>query len=157
MDVMGCFHILSFMNGSVYSNFMNGSVYSNFHVTVSLILLNISLGVELLEYTLTLSLTCWKTTRRISRQLLNFTFLPAMYRCCGFSASSPVHIFVFLKNFAMSSGFEVAPHCDFDLHFSPWQEYRRVPWTEEPSGLQPVGSQRVGDCWSDWACTHKKS
>ena len=27
----------------------------------------------------------------------------------------------------------------------------RIPWTEEPSGLQPKGSQRVG---RDWACMH---
>ena len=26
------------------------------------------------------------------------------------------------------------------------------PWTEEPGGLQPVGTQRVG---YDWACTHR--
>ena len=25
----------------------------------------------------------------------------------------------------------------------------RIPWTEEPSGLQSMGSQRVGHGWSD--------
>ena len=27
----------------------------------------------------------------------------------------------------------------------------RIPWTEEPGGLQSVGLQRVGYKWSDWA------
>ena len=27
----------------------------------------------------------------------------------------------------------------------------RIPWTEEPGGLQSMGSQRVGHDWSDWA------
>jgi len=30
-----------------------------------------------------------------------------------------------------------------------------IPWTEEPGGLQSIGSQRVGHDWSDLACTHK--
>ena len=30
----------------------------------------------------------------------------------------------------------------------------RIPWTEEPGGLQSMGSQRVGHGWTDWACTH---
>ena len=30
----------------------------------------------------------------------------------------------------------------------------RVPWTEEPGGLQSMGSQRVGHDWSDLAHTH---
>ena len=29
------------------------------------------------------------------------------------------------------------------------------PWTEEPGGLQSIGSQRVGHNWSDWAHTHR--
>ena len=28
----------------------------------------------------------------------------------------------------------------------------RVPWTDEPSGLQSIGLQKVGCDWSDWAC-----
>ena len=28
----------------------------------------------------------------------------------------------------------------------------RIPWTEEPAGLQSMGSQRIGLNWSDWAC-----
>ena len=27
----------------------------------------------------------------------------------------------------------------------------RIPWTEEPGGLQSIGSQGVGHHWSDWA------
>ena len=27
----------------------------------------------------------------------------------------------------------------------------RIPWTEEPGGLQPIGSQRVGHDWGDLA------
>ena len=30
----------------------------------------------------------------------------------------------------------------------------RIPWTEEPEGLQSVGSQRVGHDWSDLAHIH---
>ena len=30
----------------------------------------------------------------------------------------------------------------------------RIPWTEEPGGLQSIGSQRVGHNWSDLACVH---
>ena len=30
----------------------------------------------------------------------------------------------------------------------------RIPWTEEPVGLQSIGSQRVGHDWSDFACIH---
>ena len=30
----------------------------------------------------------------------------------------------------------------------------RIPWTEEPGGLQSMGSHRVGHDWSDWARTH---
>ena len=28
----------------------------------------------------------------------------------------------------------------------------RIPWTEEPGGLQSIGSQRVRHDWSYWAC-----
>ena len=28
---------------------------------------------------------------------------------------------------------------------------QRIPWTEEPGGLQSMGSQRVGHNLSDWA------
>ena len=31
---------------------------------------------------------------------------------------------------------------------------QRIPWTEEPGGLSSIGSQRVGQDWSDLACTH---
>ena len=30
----------------------------------------------------------------------------------------------------------------------------RIPWTEEPDGLQSVGFQRVGNDWIDLACMH---
>ena len=30
----------------------------------------------------------------------------------------------------------------------------RIPWTEEPSGLQPMGSQRIGPDMSDYAHMH---
>ena len=32
----------------------------------------------------------------------------------------------------------------------------RIPWTEEPGGLQFIGSQRVGHSWSDLAGTHNR-
>ena len=39
------------------------------------------------------------------------------------------------------------------LHYFAW----RPPWTEEPSGLQSVGSQTVGHDWINWAHTHTAS
>ena len=30
----------------------------------------------------------------------------------------------------------------------------RIPWTEEPCGLQSMGSQRARQDWSNSACTH---
>ena len=30
----------------------------------------------------------------------------------------------------------------------------RIPWTEEPVGYSPLGSQRVGHNWSDLARAH---
>ena len=30
----------------------------------------------------------------------------------------------------------------------------RIPWTQEPSGLQSIGSQRAGHDWSDLACMY---
>ena len=30
----------------------------------------------------------------------------------------------------------------------------RIPWTEEPRGLQSTGLQRVGHFWNDLACMH---
>ena len=33
----------------------------------------------------------------------------------------------------------------------------RIPWTEEPGGLQSMGSQRVGHDWINWAPTHAPS
>ena len=33
----------------------------------------------------------------------------------------------------------------------------RIPWTEEPGGLQSMGSQRVGHNWRGWAPTHRHS
>ena len=33
----------------------------------------------------------------------------------------------------------------------------RIPWTEEPGGLQPRGLQRVNHSGSDLACAHKRA
>ena len=33
----------------------------------------------------------------------------------------------------------------------------RIPWTEEPGGLQSIGLQKVGHYWSDLACMHLES
>ena len=32
----------------------------------------------------------------------------------------------------------------------------RIPWTEEPGGLQSTRSQGVRHEWSSWACTHTR-
>ena len=41
------------------------------------------------------------------------------------------------------------------IHFSilAW----RLPWTEEPGGLQSMGSHRVGNDGSDLAHTHRRT
>ena len=50
---------------------------------------------------------------------------------------------------------EVISHCGFDLHFSSNEKEKamaphsstlawKMPWTEQPGGLQSMGSQRVG-------------
>ena len=31
---------------------------------------------------------------------------------------------------------------------------KKIPWTEEPGGLQGMGSRSVRHDWSDWACVH---
>ena len=31
----------------------------------------------------------------------------------------------------------------------------KIPWTEEPGGLQSIGSQRVGHNWNDLECTFR--
>ena len=31
----------------------------------------------------------------------------------------------------------------------------KIPWTEEPGGLQSMGSQKIQIQLSDWACMHK--
>ena len=31
---------------------------------------------------------------------------------------------------------------------------KRIPWSEEPGGLQSTGLHRVGHDWSDLACMH---
>ena len=31
----------------------------------------------------------------------------------------------------------------------------KIPWTEEPDGLQSIASQGIGHGWSDWACTQQ--
>ena len=33
----------------------------------------------------------------------------------------------------------------------------RIPWTEQPGGLQSIGSQRVGCDWNNLALTHPHS
>ena len=33
----------------------------------------------------------------------------------------------------------------------------RIPWSEEPGGLQSIGSQRVGRDWNNLALTHAHS
>ena len=40
-------------------------------------------------------------------------------------------------------------------HGNPLQDFAwRIPWTEEPGGLQSIGSQRVRHDWSDMVCMH---
>ena len=44
---------------------------------------------------------------------------------------------------------------EMEIHFSifAW----RIPWTEDPGGLQSMGSQRVGHDWSDLTCRAQKT
>ena len=52
-----------------------------------------------------------------------------------------------------SLGWEDSLQEGMATHFSilAW----RIPWTEEPSKLQSIGSQRVGYDSSDLACSHE--
>ena len=58
-----------------------------------------------------------------------------------------------VRDMFLSQGWEnplqegMATHCSI----LAW----RVPWTEEPGGLQPTESQRAGHDWSDLARTHR--
>ena len=57
------------------------------------------------------------------------------------------------ETWAGSLGWENSLEEGMATHFSilAW----RIPWTEEPGGLQSIGSQRVGHDCSDLACTQK--
>ena len=48
------------------------------------------------------------------------------------------------------------PHCSFDLEMATHSSILawRIPWTEEPAGLQSTGSQRVRHNWA--IKTHKR-
>ena len=35
----------------------------------------------------------------------------------------------------------------------PLPVFWRIPWRDEPGGLQSIGLQRAGHHWSDWTCT----
>ena len=56
--------------------------------------------------------------------------------------------------------------CGFNLWVRkiPWRKPRQPtpvflpgesPWAEEPGRLQSIGSQRVRQSWSNWACMHE--
>ena len=56
------------------------------------------------------------------------------------------------ETWVQSLGWEDPLEVGMATHYSilAW----RIPWTEEPSGLQSIVSQRVGHDWSDWAHTY---
>ena len=59
------------------------------------------------------------------------------------------------ETLVLSLGQEDSLEEDMATHASivPWG----IPWTEEPGGLQSMGSQRVGHDWSGWAHTGYKA
>ena len=59
-----------------------------------------------------------------------------------------------IKMWVRSLGWEPSLEEGMIIHSSilAW----RTPWTEEPGGLQSIGSQSVGHNWSDLACDKKK-
>ena len=52
----------------------------------------------------------------------------------------------------LSLGQEDPLEKDMETHsnISAW----RIPWTQEPRGLQTIGLKRVKHDWSDLACVH---
>ena len=60
--------------------------------------------------------------------------------------------FLVLTKFVIGVVFGTGAWADWlELHSNyAW----RIPWTEEPGGIQSMGSQRVRHDWSDFECTH---
>ena len=78
-------------------------------------------------------------------------------RVRGFPFSTPPPAFIVCRLFdsSYSDQHEMIPQCGFDLHFSlnEWMAPHsstlawKIPWMEEPSGLQSMGSLRVRHDW----------
>ena len=69
----------------------------------------------------------------------------------GFSGGSDSNSSTVWETWVQSLGWEDPLEKEMATHSSilTW----RIPWTEEPGGLQSTGLQRVGH---DWACTHRE-
>ena len=71
---------------------------------------------------------------------------------CGSVVKTPPAMQETQEMWVWSLGREDSPEDDVTMHFSilAW----RIPWREEPGGLQSIESQRVGHNWRDWAHAH---
>ena len=56
-----------------------------------------------------------------------------------------------IRDTGLTSGLGRCPGGGMAIHFTILA--RKIPWTEDPGGLQSVGSQRVGHR-HDWTCMH---
>ena len=70
-----------------------------------------------LDHRITLCLTSVELPNYFPKWLHHFVFPPAMYECSNFSTSSPKLINVCFFDYSHLSGYEMASHFGFDLHF----------------------------------------
>jgi len=73
------------------------------------------------------------------------TILHSHHKSSNFFRFSPkLTTFFFLSNHP--EGCELVFHCEFEKEMATHSSILawRIPWTEEPGGLQSMGSQRVG-------------
>ena len=71
-----------------------------------------------------------------------YQYFISFYGCVSPVAQKVKHLPVMWKTQVRSLGWEDPLEKAMETHSSilAW----RIPWTEEPDGLQPMGSQRVG-------------
>ena len=107
----------------------------------------------------------WSFPYRLLHRLLILPGLPFLNVSSGFLVHSPraSQVVLVVKNLPANTG----DGRDTGLIPALWEDLLeegttthssilvwRIPWTEEPGGLQSIGSHRVGHHWSNLACKH---
>ena len=154
---------------------VNIGVHLNFNILLSILLDKYPEG-RLLNHTVALLLIFWRTIILFSLAATPLYILANRVQGVNFSIASPKLNTIFFVITATSWASQVAlskePVCQCRRHENhgfnswvgtiPWRRAWlhssilawRVPWTEEPGGLQSMGSQRLGHNWRDLAHTH---